>query len=1116
MSTQHDIEKEQGLGPPAPSSLQTLETGRETSMPPAQTFPQPPQRSPRPPRNRWMVIGAVVVALALMVSLGVLLIPGLLQRPTSQVTPTPTVPAGQGTPMPTTPGTDVTPTSPPGVNPGPKNGPSGVSDPAYWDKILGTQAGVTKVERVSFANIMNTTSLQALVTVRHAGPDARLDVYVFNNITSATPTQLFKLSGLLKGDAKISGYSTVLTAEVDRNSGLNAGKPLDKATPDLFREFQWNSAQGKLVQVAFPGIFPDLTRYQAEADQAWVNKGHDAWKYDPAAVAKAAAVKFLQWDNASAKVLSGGGSKDVYATVRVTAPVMPNLGINVTLSRLEGNIHNLWVVIAVEDGSALTLTSIAPRSLVASPVKLEGKGAAFESQIGEAIVLDHLYTDIGHAQVSALPSATSPRPYSVGVIYNSTFTAGVQEGVIEVQLSGGGAPGISTAVMVKVLLDPVPRVALGPLACPDAVKDPAHWKQFLPSVVIPEQVGCANLLGKPTLQTVVVGREIVGGGQRFLSFYVFDDIFSAHPKLLFKVEHLLQDTKGGQGNFTISGYSTIMTAEVDRDSSINKGKPDADVTNDLFREFQWSSKANTFVQVAFPGMYPDLTRYQAELDQAWVVNMGKDTWKNDPKQVALKFVSTFIDWKYPLTATVISGGGTRDVDATVRVLQEVPGLGSKPSLTVTLSRLEGNPHNMWVVIALEKGSALLTSIQPNSLIASPVKLAGKGSAYEKDLGEAYILDHTYTKVGHAHLTLTPGMRDGPYSVLVSYDTSFKAGPQEGIVEVQQTNPIGTGPVPVVMVKVLLDPQPRVALGPVFCPLALQDPAGPLGLSGLEANCGNLKGDATLQALVARDGSISVYDHITDAQPVKIFSMKTQSAKISGVSTILTQDSALYREFQWSSKTGTFVQVAFPGMYPDLTRWQAEDSQAAVDLGQNSWKLDALQTARHFADQFFTKGATVSLVSGGKPGDLHAVVTLLVPASAGGGPGPITTVSLSRLEGNPSGVWEVTGVGSKWLLIYTPTSGSTISSPVTVTGFGPQFEAQIGVVYILDYRSQPIQLGNNFAMAPDGSSPPSKFSLDVKYTSSLPGGAQEGIVELVHTSGASFDYGVVMVKVLLNP
>ncbi|HET7641125.1 MAG TPA: hypothetical protein VFK47_20620, partial [Ktedonobacteraceae bacterium] len=437
MSIQHDIEKEQELGPSAPTSQQTLARIQDASVSPAQTFPHPPQRPPRPPRNRWVVIGAVIVALALIFSLGILLIPALLPRPAGQVTPTPTTPIsqvtptappGQVTPLPTTPGPDVTPTPPPGVTPGPQKGPIGVSDPAYWEKFLGIQPGVNKVERVSFANIMNTSSLQAVVTVRYTGPDARLDVYVFTNITSAKPTQLFKLSGLLKGDAKISGYNTILTAEVDKNSSLNAGKLVAKWQADLFREFKWDNGQGKMVQTAFPGIFPDLTRYQAEADQAWVNKGHDAWKYDPAAVAKAAAVKFLQWDNASAKVLSGGGSKDVYATVRVTAPVMPNLGINVTLSRLEGNIHNMWVVISVEDGSALTLTSIASRSLVASPVKLEGKGAAFEGQIGMAIVLDHLYTDIGHAQVSALPSATSPRPYSVGVIYNSTFTAGVQEG----------------------------------------------------------------------------------------------------------------------------------------------------------------------------------------------------------------------------------------------------------------------------------------------------------------------------------------------------------------------------------------------------------------------------------------------------------------------------------------------------------------------------------------------------------------------------------------------------------------------------------------------------------------------------------------------------------------
>ena len=154
-----------------------------------------------------------------------------------------------------------------------------------------------------------------------------------------------------------------------------------------------------MTQVAFPGIFPSLTRYQAEADQARVNAGHDPWKNDPAAVAKATAVNFLQWEQVSTKVLSGGGPKDVYATVHVTTTARPSLGLNITLSRLEGNTHNMWVVISVADGSAFTLTSVTPRSLVASPVKLEGTGGAFESQIGKAIVLDHLYTDIGHATV---------------------------------------------------------------------------------------------------------------------------------------------------------------------------------------------------------------------------------------------------------------------------------------------------------------------------------------------------------------------------------------------------------------------------------------------------------------------------------------------------------------------------------------------------------------------------------------------------------------------------------------------------------------------------------------------------------------------------------------------
>ncbi len=1132
-------EKDQETTSQAPPSLhiqQTLPAGQQA---PVQTFPQPP-RHPRQKSQFWIVGVLVALLLVIAMSIGALLLIPLTQRPGSQVTPTPTSPGAQVTPTsPTTPITptsgpsETTPTPPPGVTPGPQPGPAGVSDPAYWDKILGTQSGVSKVEKVNFANIMNTPTLQALVTVRSMGTEARLDVYVFTQITSAHPTQLFKLTGLVKGEASISGYNTILTAEADKNSSLNKGKAVSAMTPDLFREFDWSDGAGTFVQVAFPGLYPDLTRYQAEMDQAQVNQGHQPWKNDAAQVARALVNQFFDWKRPStAKLLSGGGSGDVNAIVQVKEnPVQgaqsQGPSVKVRLSRLEGNTHNMWVVVGVEDDTMLTLTNIDARQLITSPVTLEGTGTAFEAVIGQAVVYDHLYTDIGHARIMGTTAGMGTSAYSTKVVYTSSFRSGMQEGIVAVYENNGGiSDEIYTAVLVKVLLDPEPGVALGPLPGPDAQSNPVYWNAFLPKVPNPsvaDRVIFGNLLGKPTLQAVVVAHEIVGGGPLFRSVFVFDNITAAKPKLLFSVQHLLH------GEAQISGVSTFMTAEVDLNSPINKGKPDSQVTPDLFREFDWSDGAGTFVQVAFPGLYPDLTRYQAEMDQA-SVNQGQDTWKNDATKMAKALAVQFFGWKRSITTKVTSGGGPHDVDAKVQV-QQAPlqnGQGPSPSVIVTLSRLGGNTHNIWIAIGVKDGTALtLTNIQPQALLSSPVKLEGKGNAFENVIGTASILDHLYTKVGQALVTGNSGIGMGnvAYSIQVSYDTSFKTAPQEGVVQVLLATPIESDPYASVMIKVLLEPQPHVVQGPVSCPVAQQGPGYWQTVLGIDpsisvgtVSCGNLKGDSTLQALVpvynanGQPGVFSVYDQNTDTHPLQLFKLQTTSAMISGVSTIITQDGDLYREFGWSKSAGTFVQVAFPGMFPDLTRGQAETDQVAVNNGQDSWKLDPVQTVEHWS----LIGGRAKLVKGGGALDLTAVVKVTYPDPASPTTNiPVTQVTLSRLNGNPNGIWEITAVGSDWLFIHTPKSGTTITSPVKVTGFGPQFEAQVGVVYILDSHYQQTQVGDTYAMLPDGSSPPSSFSLDVKYSASVKGGMQEGIVELVHTGGASFAHGVVMVKVLLS-
>jgi hypothetical protein len=253
MSIRHtDIDKDQEASAGAPESFYTQNTLQGAKMPPAENF-LPPKRPSRSRREFWFAIAAVIIALALIFSVFALVISQQGQQPSNQAKPTPTAP---GTTITTTPGSDTTPSPTKGVTQGPQKGPPGVDTLAYWDGILGTQGTNGKVERVSFANVLGNPTVQALVTVRHSDANRTLDAYVFDKITSAKPVQLFKLQGLVKGDAKISGYNSVMTAEVDRQSTLNAGKSSGQWTQDLFREFEWNQGEGTLVQVASAASSP--------------------------------------------------------------------------------------------------------------------------------------------------------------------------------------------------------------------------------------------------------------------------------------------------------------------------------------------------------------------------------------------------------------------------------------------------------------------------------------------------------------------------------------------------------------------------------------------------------------------------------------------------------------------------------------------------------------------------------------------------------------------------------------------------------------------------------------------------------------------------------------------
>src|SRR5712691_10613790 len=153
-------------------------------------------------RNNWLMALSVLLLLALSLAAC-----GNNADGNAGSKPTSTASAG-ASPL-------TTPSSTPIVKMGAQPCPDAVKDLAHWDPIIPTHRPDSRVESVSCGNLLNNPSPQALVTIRNPGSDKLLDVYVYTNITSAHPTQLFKLQGRNRGKAKISNYNTVITAEVD-------------------------------------------------------------------------------------------------------------------------------------------------------------------------------------------------------------------------------------------------------------------------------------------------------------------------------------------------------------------------------------------------------------------------------------------------------------------------------------------------------------------------------------------------------------------------------------------------------------------------------------------------------------------------------------------------------------------------------------------------------------------------------------------------------------------------------------------------------------------------------------------------------------------------------------
>ena len=82
-------------------------------------------------------------------------------------------------------------------------------------------------------------------------------------------------------------------------------------------------------------------------------------------------------------------------------------------------------------------------------------GCAIEGQIGQVIVLDHLYNKIGQASATGAVGE-GQTSFSTNVSFQSTFPAGIQEGVLVLSAPSNANGSIAAAVLVKVLVNGAP------------------------------------------------------------------------------------------------------------------------------------------------------------------------------------------------------------------------------------------------------------------------------------------------------------------------------------------------------------------------------------------------------------------------------------------------------------------------------------------------------------------------------------------------------------------------------------------------------------------------------------------------------------------------------------
>ena len=316
-----------------------------------------------------------------------------------------------------------------------------------YTRLVHLQAS-QEMDAVQFVNSLAGGQPAALVSVTNAGSQNSLDVYVYGcTVQQHTPNlnTLFTQRGLIQGTVAISSQNTLITSELDPLASPQDSTIEQPLQQNIYREYAWRN--GAFVQIAFPSLYPVVSRGEAEALQQQADTGQTLPWSDPFTTAEQMAKDLLNWpgNNPQATVLSNDGTTAQVKLVQQN----PALEITVTLKRLiEQNSTGLWFVVSAQT-AGITLKSAGQASQsTSSSITFQGTGLLADGQTTTTL-FDHTLTPLTLNGISLSVDGTGV--YS-GTLSYGQITPG-QQGILLIQsLPLAGSTEVGELLLAGVIL----------------------------------------------------------------------------------------------------------------------------------------------------------------------------------------------------------------------------------------------------------------------------------------------------------------------------------------------------------------------------------------------------------------------------------------------------------------------------------------------------------------------------------------------------------------------------------------------------------------------------------------------------------------------------------------